>query len=85
MAADALIACITRNLSNHNNDYAKLEQLECLPTENNTTPLPHPPMITQITHTIDFDSYQIPCHNKTKSNLQIKKICQKFTFWNFAI
>ena len=54
----------------------KLEQLECLLSENT----PRRPMIT---HTMD--SYQIPWHNKTKSKLQIPKICQKFKFWNFAI
>ena len=32
-----------------------------------------------------MDSYQIPCHNKTESKLQIPKICKKFKFWNFAI
>ena len=42
--------------------YIKLEQLERLRSENT----PRRPMIT---HTID--SYQIPCHNKTKSKLQI--------------
>ena len=46
----------------------KLEQIECLRSENT----PRRPMIT---HTID--SYQIPCHNKTKSKLQIRNICQK--------
>ena len=35
-----------------------------------------------ITHT--SDSHQIPSHNKTKSNLQIKKNCQKFQFQHFA-
>ena len=43
----------------------KLEQLECLHSENNTQHL-------MITHT--FDSYQmpfIPSQNKTESNLQI--------------
>ena len=42
---------------------SKLEQLECLRSENNPPP---PPMIT---HTID--SYQTPCHKMSK--LQIKK------------
>ena len=49
----------------------KLEQLDCLRSENT----PHCRMIT---HTID--SYQIPMQNKTKSKLQIWKICQKFKF-----
>ena len=39
---------------------------------------PRRPMIT---HTMD--SYQIPCHNKTKSKLQILKKCQKF--WSCLI
>ena len=49
-----------------NNEYQQwqLEQLERLRSENT----PHCPMIT---HTID--SYQIPCHNKTKSKLPILK------------
>ena len=54
----------------------KLEQLEWLRSKNT----PRRPMIT---HTMD--SYQIPCHNKTKSNLQIPKICQNFKFWRFKI
>ena len=58
------------------NSFLKLEQLERLLSENT----PCRPMIT---HTMD--SYQIPCHNKTKSKLQIQKICQKFKFWNLAI
>ena len=28
------------------------------------------------------DSHQMPCHKKTKSKLQIPKICQKFKFCN---
>ena len=32
-----------------------------------------------------IDSYQIPCHNKTKSKLQIKKKWQKFKCSNSAI
>ena len=50
--------------SNNSEDQilAKLEQLERLHSENT----PSRPMIT---HTID--SYQIPCHSKTKSKLQI--------------
>ena len=54
----------------------KLEQLERLHSENT-------PGCPVITHTMDL--YQIPCHNKTKSNLQIPKICQKFKFGNFTI
>ena len=42
----------------------KLEQLECLHSENT----PRRPMITYT-----MDSYQILCHNKTKSKLQITK------------
>ena len=47
----------------------KLEQLERLPSENT----PHRLMIT---HTIE--SYWIPSQKKTKSKLQILRICQKF-------
>ena len=36
-----------------------------------------------ITHT--GDSHQIPGHKKTKSKLEIPKICQKFKFYKFAI
>ena len=54
----------------------KLEQLERLRSENTPNRL-------MITHTMD--SYQIPCHNKTKSKLQIPRICQKFKFYNFTI
>ena len=35
----------------------------------------------------DYPYYQFisdPNRNKTKSKLQILKICQKFKFWNFA-
>ena len=58
-----------------NEQQVKLEQLECLRSEN--TPCHH-----MITHTID--SYLIPSQNKTKSKLQIKRICPKFKFWNVA-
>ena len=54
----------------------ELEQLERLRSENT----PRCPMITHTMH-----SYQIPCHNKTKSKLQIPKICQKLKFSNFTI
>ena len=40
------------------------------------------PSRPMITHTITMDSYQIPCHNKTNSKLQIPKICQTFKFCN---
>ena len=46
--------------------WIKLEQLERLRFENTT----RRPIITPA-----MDLYQIPCHNKTKSNLQIPKIC----------
>ena len=36
-----------------------------------------------ITHTIE--SYWIPSQKKTKSNLHIQRICQKFQFWNFKV
>ena len=47
----------------------ELEQLERLLSENT-------PRCPTITHTID--SNQIPNENKTKSKLQIWKICQNF-------
>ena len=53
---------------------SQLEQLERLRSENT----PRCPMMTHTMH-----SYQIPCHNKTKSKLQIPKICQKFKFRKF--
>ena len=56
--------------------FQKLEQLERLHSENT----PRCPMITYAMH-----SYQIPGHNKTRSKLQIQKICQKFKFRNFTI
>ena len=52
----------------------ELEQLECLRSEDT----PHRPMNT---HTID--SYWNPSQNKTKSKLQVERICQNFKFVNF--
>ena len=52
----------------------KLEQLERLRSEDT-------PRRLMITHTIE--SYWIPSQKKTKSKLQIKKICQNFKFLNF--
>ena len=58
-----------------------LEQLERLrsvdtpPHATHPPPTP-PPMIT-------IDSYWIKSQNKTKLNLQILGICQKFKFFNF--
>ena len=60
----------------HWENQQKLKQLEPLHSKNT-------PCCPMITHTID--SFQIPSQNKTKSKLQIWKICQKFKFWNFAI
>ena len=57
-------------------EQGKLEQLERLCSEDT----PRHPMIT---HTIP--SYWIPRQNKTKSKIQIKRICQKFKFSNFEI
>ena len=55
-------------------DPNELEQLERLLSEDNT----RRPMIT---HTID--SYWIPSQNKTKSKLQIQRVCQNFKYFNF--
>ena len=60
----------------HWENQQKLKQLEPLRFKNT-------PCCPMITHTID--SFQIPSQNKTKSKLQIWKICQTFKFWNFAI
>ena len=51
----------------------ELEQLECLRSEDT-------PRRLMITHTIE--SYWIPSQKKTKSKLQIQKICQNFKFFN---
>ena len=53
---------------------SQLAQLECLHSEDT----PCRPMIT---HT--NDSYWIPSQNKTKSKLQILRICQNFIFFCF--
>ena len=53
---------------------SKLEQLECLHSEDTPPPL-------MITHTIE--SYWIPSQKKTKSKLQIERIQQNLKFLNF--
>ena len=64
------------SISNHRfNNSEKLEQLECLRSE-----IPQPP------HDYPYWWFTSdPMSSKTKSKLQIPKICQKFKFWNFAI
>ena len=59
----------------------KLPPFWCLKLERLRSEIPPPP--SMITHT--SVSHQIPCHKKTKSKLQILKICQNFKIWNLAM
>ena len=63
-----------RNVITTTLNHIKLEQLERLRSEDT-------PRRLMITHTIE--SYWIPSQKKTKSKLQIKRICQNFKFLNF--